>query len=105
MGYDLASLRKIQRSNSHLSERRYCLEGMEDMEPVQKVERFLLELMEEAEERQKEGEANLMINGLSQSVQKINHKERWQSPLQCIEADLAALERAGKTIIASYGCT
>jgi len=49
---------------------------VEDREPVQKVERFLLELMEEAEERQKEGEANL-----------------------------AALERAGKTIIASYGCT
>ena len=76
MGYDLASLRKIQRSNSHLSERRYCLEEVEDREPVQKVDRLLLELMEEAEERQKEGEANLMMNGLSQSVKKINHKER-----------------------------
>ena len=32
MGYDLASLRKIQRSNSHLSERRYCLEEEEDVE-------------------------------------------------------------------------
>ena len=55
MGYDLASLRKIQRSNSHLSERRYCLEGgeelVEDREPVQKVEWLRLELMEEAEER------------------------------------------------------
>ena len=76
MGYDLASLRKIQRSNSHLSERRYCLEEVEDREPVQKVDRLLLELMEEAEERQNEGEANLMMNGLSQSVKKINHKER-----------------------------
>ena len=44
MGYDLASLR----NNSHLSERRYCLE---DREPVQKVDRLRLELMEEAEER------------------------------------------------------
>jgi len=34
---------------------------------VQKVERFLLELMEEAEERQKEGEDNLIISDLSQS--------------------------------------
>ena len=51
MGYDLASLRKIQRSNSHLSERRYCLEGMEERELVQKVDRLPLELMEEAEER------------------------------------------------------
>ena len=73
MGYDLASLRKIQRSNSHLSERRYCLE---DREPVQKVERFLLELMEEAEERQMECEDNLIINDFSQSVKKINHNER-----------------------------
>ena len=72
MGYDLASLRKIQRSNSHLSERRYCLEEVEDREPVQKVERFLLELMEEAEERQNEGEANLIINDLSQSSSKEN---------------------------------
>ena len=72
MGYDLASLRKIQRSNSHLSERRYCLEGMEDREPVQKVKRLPLELMEEAEERQKEGEANLIINDLSQSSSKEN---------------------------------
>jgi len=46
------------------------------MEAVQKVEWLPLELMEEAEERQKECEDNL-----------------------------AALERAGKTIIASYGCT
>ena len=79
MGYDLASLRKIQRSNSHLSERRYCLEEeeeVEEREPVQKVEKLPLELMEEAEERQKEGEANLMINGLSQSVKKTNHKEQ-----------------------------
>ena len=68
MGYDLASLRKIQRSNSHLSERRYCLEDREEREPVQKVEWLRLELMEEAEERQKEGEANLMINDFSQSV-------------------------------------
>ena len=67
MGYDLASLRKIQRSNSHLSERRYCLEEVEEREPVQKVERLPLELMEEAEERQKEGEDNLIINDLSQS--------------------------------------
>ena len=63
MGYDLTSLRKIQRSNSHLSERRYCLEGeeeVEDMEAVQKVEWLPLELMEVAEERQNEGEANLI---------------------------------------------
>ena len=59
---------------SHLSGRRYCLEGRE---PVQKVEWLRLELTEEAEERQNEGEDNLMINGgLSQSVKKINHKER-----------------------------
>ena len=59
MGYDLASLRKRQRSNSHLSERRYCLEEVEEREPVQKVEKWRvekvewlpLELMEEAEER------------------------------------------------------
>jgi len=48
---------------------------MEERELVQKVDRLPLELMEEAEERQKEGEDNL-----------------------------AALERAGKTIIAFYGC-
>ena len=72
MGYDLASLRKIQRSNSHLSERRYCLEEVEEREPVQKVEKLPLELMEEAEERQKEGEANLIINDLSQSSSKEN---------------------------------
>ena len=89
MGYDLASLR----NNSHLSERRYCLEEVEEREPVQKVEWLLLELMEEAEERQKEGEANLLINDIC-------HPQT-----TTIEADLAALERAGKTIIASYGCT
>ena len=75
MGYDLASLRKIQRSNSHLSERRYCLEGeeeVEEREPLQKVDRLPLELMEEAEERQNEGEANLIINDLSQSSSKEN---------------------------------
>ena len=72
MGYDLASLRKIQRSNSHLSERRYCLEGMGEREPLQKLEWLRLELMEEAEERQKEGEANLMINDFSQSVSNEN---------------------------------
>ena len=96
MGYDLASLRKIQRSNSHLSQRRYCLEGVEEKEerePVQKLEVPPLELMEEAEERQKEGEANLLINDIC-------HPQT-----TTIEADLAALERAGKTIIASYGCT
>ena len=72
MGYDLASLRKVQRSNSHLSERRYCLEGVEEVDVedrklVQKVERLPLELMEETEERQNEGEDNLIINDLSQS--------------------------------------
>ena len=72
MGYDLASLRKRQRSNSHLSERRYCLEGMEERELVQKVDRLPLELMEEAEERQKEGEDNLMINDFSQYVSNEN---------------------------------
>ena len=51
MGYDLASLRKRQRSNSHQSERRYGLEGMEEREPVQKVEQLPLVLMEQAEER------------------------------------------------------
>ena len=71
MGYDLASLR----NNSHLSERRYCLEGVEEVDDrklVQKVDRLRLELMEEAEERQNEGEDNLMINDLSQSSRKEN---------------------------------
>ena len=48
---------------------------MEDREAVQKVDRLRLELMEEAEERQKEGEDNLIINA-NLLVKKINHKER-----------------------------